>query len=776
MKKYISTVAVLLLAFSCMKEGELKNTQPTQAAAPVEEKVIVPGKLTVEFDDELVSLLESGGSKALIATKAPGLSSFMDELGIESMERVFPYAGEFEERTRESGLHRFYTVTYKADIPATKASMGIENLPGVISASPQRKIEKRAFNDPYFSRQWHYVNKNTSNADINVQGVWDNYTKGSSDVIVCVVDEPVDPTHPDLLANLWKDAQGHTGYNFVRSSYDLSIRTDKGYGDVGHGTHVAGTIAAVNNNNTGVCGIAGGDGTAGSGVLIQSCAIFSGEDGATDAQTCNAIKWGADHGAVISQNSWGYSADLDGNGQITSSELSSYRTMTIDSALKAAIDYFIKYAGTDKNGNQTGPMKGGLVIFAAGNENINYDVICNYDKVIAVGAINQNGAKASYSNYGSWVDLCAPGGEGTQSSNSIWSTLPNKVADGYGGTITTNYYGGTGWAGTSMACPHVSGVAALLISYFGGPGFTADDCKAYLMGGAQTMTLSTSTPLGKRVDALASFLFGIGGGSSTIDLQIAPAIPSQIHAHETVKATVNATSTAGGIKLSLQGAPSGVSLTGNTLTISGPASSVGYTNFEIKASDALGNSKSLTVAYTILQNNAPEATSTIDDMACPGFAAKTISIDGLFTDEDGETLTLSASSSRNIVDVRIDAGNKLVITPKDYGEAEITLSASDFLGLKASVNFKIAVYDPSVAATTSPKWVTNVLHVNVNTPDKRSTNVVVTNSSGAVLVDVTSFCSIFYPMDLDTDGLAPGYYTVKVSYSGKTTTTRVIKL
>lgn len=772
MKRYI--FILLALALSCAKEaGEPKTAEKT-ASPEVQESLFIPGKLTVEFDDEIVALIEAGASEETIATKAPGLRSLMDELGIESMERVFPHAGEFEERTRLSGLHRFYSVTYKADVPATKATIDIEDLPGVLDAHPQRKIKKRAFNDPYFSRQWHYVNKSYNNADINVQGVWDNYTTGSSSVIVCVVDEPVDPSHPDLQANLWKDASGHTGYNFVRNSYDLTIRPMNGEGDVGHGTHVAGTIAAVNNNGIGLCGVAGGDGTAGSGVLIQSCAIFSGNDGATDAQTCNAIKWGADHGAVISQNSWGYYADANGDGRVSSSELNTYKSMSLDRETKAAIDYFIQYAGTDKNGNQTGPMKGGLVFFAAGNENINYDVICAYDKVIAVGAFNQTGAKASYSNYGSWVDICAPGGEGTSSSNSIWSTLPQTVADGYGGVENTNYYGGVSWAGTSMACPHASGVAALLVSYYGGPGFTADECKNYLMSGAQTMTQSTSTPIGKRVDALAAFQFAEAGNSLSLDL--GSAIPAQIHAHETVTTTVVATSTAGGVSVELQNAPRGVTLSGNILTISGPESSVGYTTFTLMARDAAGNTKSRSVSYTILQNNAPRVVGSVSNTVIAGLLQKTIDVSGLFEDEDGEIPVVKAECSSTAVDLSIGASGLLTIMPRDYGDAVITLTATDFLGLSARVSFKVVTYDPAIPATTYPKWVSDQVNVRINVEDKRSTHVVITNNAGAALIDITQFSSIFTPIALDMKNFAPGYYTIAVSYSGKTTTSRVIKL
>ena len=119
-----------------------------------------------------------------------------------------------------------------------------------------------------------------------------------------MVDGGIDCDHEDLAANLWENPNrpGVHGFNFMDNSINI-IKTN-------HGTHVAGTIAAVNNNGKGICGIAGGDFAKGiPGVRLQSAQIFKdGEKGSGHGAT--AIKWGADNGAVISQNSWGYE-DID---------------------------------------------------------------------------------------------------------------------------------------------------------------------------------------------------------------------------------------------------------------------------------------------------------------------------------------------------------------------------------------------------------------------------------------------------------------------------------
>ena len=242
-----------------------------------------------------------------------------------------------------------------------------------------------------------------------------------------------------------------------------------------HGTHVAGTIAAVNNNGKGICGIAGGDYANGvPGVRLMSAQIFKdGEKGSGNG--ARAIKWGADHGAVISQNSWGYD-EID----------------YVPNSDRMAIDYFNTYAGMDANGNQVGPMAGGLVVFAAGNENIDFGAPAYYEGALAVGSIGADFFRAYYSCYGDWVDVAAPGGD-YQKGYQIYSTLPD------------NKYGLM--QGTSMACPHVSGVAALIVSYCGGDGFTRDMLWNRIVNTAKDISSKNRNfPVGGLVDVTAAIL------------------------------------------------------------------------------------------------------------------------------------------------------------------------------------------------------------------------------------------------------------------------------
>ena len=318
-------------------------------------------------------------------------------------------------------------------------------LPDVLPQSIETRSSSLPFNDPYLGAQWHYRNLGSASgygyvagADINLFNAWTK-TVGHPNVIVAVVDGGIQYDHPDLAENIWVNTGEipNNGIDDDRNGYIDDYYGFNFYNNIGtiipndHGTHVAGTIGAVNNNGIGVCGIAGGDKvTNRKGVRLMSCQIFHPDHtgGTSDARLAEAIKYGADNGAVISQNSWGYT-----------------NPNVFPSVIKAAIDYFIANAGINNNGVQTGPMKGGVVLVAAGNDgNSSTYYPAAYSNVIAVASINANGQKASSSNYGSWINLSAPGGTG------IYSTV---TKGGYGSST-----------GTSMACPHVSGVAALVLS------------------------------------------------------------------------------------------------------------------------------------------------------------------------------------------------------------------------------------------------------------------------------------------------------------------------
>jgi subtilisin family serine protease len=407
------------------------------------------------------------------------------------MERLFPPAGKFEGRTRRAEMHLYMVVSFDKDIEVTQAMGTMKTLDDIESIEPVYEIEladigqkatpflsqpyslsrddNMPFDDPRLKDQWHYNNTGSVRggivgADLNLFKAWE-ITTGTPNVIVCIVDGGLLLSHPDLKDNLWvneaelngtpgedSDGNGYVddihGWCFVENTSD--IQPDDSF----HGTHVAGTVAARNNNGIGVSGVAGGNGQPNTGARLMSAAIFRDKGQANSTNSANAIKYGADNGAVISQNSWGWPHPIT----------------TIPSYTRAAIDYFIKYAGCDDDGSQLAdsPMKGGVVLFAAGNSGNDYlSQPASYEPVVAVTAMSTNFTKASYTDHGFWADIMAPGGDqdryGTQAG--VLSTTNNNYS----------YF-----QGTSMACPHASGVAALVVSRFGGMGYTNEMLKEQL--------------------------------------------------------------------------------------------------------------------------------------------------------------------------------------------------------------------------------------------------------------------------------------------------------
>lgn len=475
-------------------------------AEPVEPEIsikdgAVKGELLVRFAPEVALVLENAG-----VTKAgiPSVDEILQAVGTYQLERVFPVDPRNEARTREAGLHLWYIVRFDENEDIEKVGRSLAAL-GQVEGVEYNHTIKRAYNeqkraipfdpvalsatkgtvqgyfdDPMLNRQWNLVNDGTlwnrgflEGADVNVCDAWDKCT-GDPSVIVAVVDEGVFYDHPDLAANMWhnegeifastKDNDGngyagdYYGYNFVSESGQVSYSL---FHDTGHGTHVAGCIAAANNNGVGISSIAGGNNGKG-GVKIMSCQIFSGNHVASILAEVRALKYAADNGAVILQCSWGY-VSSKANQFDWSPQYGDDDSWMADNPIeKDALFYFIHKAGS-----ANGPIEGGIGVFASGNESApaaGYPGA--YGDFVSVIGTAPDYTPAVYTNYGWRCNICAPGGdqdyfydykeEGEYGEiGCILSCVPYHISEsGYA------YF-----EGSSMATPHVSAALALAVSY-----------------------------------------------------------------------------------------------------------------------------------------------------------------------------------------------------------------------------------------------------------------------------------------------------------------------
>ncbi len=394
MKKYGLLILLLILAFSALAREEYLQNEIIVKVKPLKANQLFEKLERYNSAIKAKSLLgnivknyEIKDSKKLFYPPQTEIKSLPIDASISknNQEQI---------KKIEEEMDRFYIINLPENISVESAVKAYQNLPEIEYAGPNYIM--RAFtspNDPAFSQglQWGLENINASLA-------WD-YSRGSTNEIIATVDSGADYNHPDLSAKIIK------GYDFV---FDDNDPMD----EAGHGTSVAGVIAASTNNNTGIAGVAWNN-----KVLAVKALASNGSD-VTGSYTdvANAIRYAADHSAKVINMSIG----------------STYDSPEIKSAIQYA------YA------------KNCVLIAAAGNDNknqVNYPA--GYSEVLAVAATDSDNKKSvwsspsSGSNYGLWVDICAPG-------TSIYSTLPGS---GYGYSN-----------GTSLATPFVSGVAGLILA------------------------------------------------------------------------------------------------------------------------------------------------------------------------------------------------------------------------------------------------------------------------------------------------------------------------
>ena len=381
-----------------------------------------------------------------------------------------------ESHTISTGAHVFKLNGKRGlkDVQALAAEMMARD-PSIEYAEPDRIMTHMATaNDPMYSQQWHYTD---TTGGLRLPTAWDKST--GTGVVVAVIDTGYRP-HADLSGQILQ------GYDFIGDTFVSndgngrdSDASDPGdaiaVGECGggqptraqnsswHGTHVAGTVAARTNNSLGVAGVA-------YNAKIVPARVL-GKCGGYTSDIADAITWtsgGAVSGVPTNANKARVlNLSLGGGG-------------ACDSTTQAAI-----------NGARS---RGAVVVVAAGNDamNVSNASPANCSGVVAVAATGKTGGRASYSNYGTLIDVAAPGGDG---SYSVLSTLNS----GTSAPASDNY---AGYQGTSMATPHVAGVAALMLSL--NSALTPDDIESRLKSTARAFPASCSGCGTGIVDATAA--------------------------------------------------------------------------------------------------------------------------------------------------------------------------------------------------------------------------------------------------------------------------------
>ena len=480
-KHYLIMLLLAVLCMSCTKSPSL--VEDDQTKQELISKFVGDGACSEDVSSVLICI--SGEIETILAKEE--FSGFI-------FEPVF--SNTTSDEAKRHNLHLWYMVRFDENISAKEAAELLASAPEIRKVQYNHTIEQveaqiypyegamtkstgtpAQLNDPLFPEQWSLSNDGTiatnavAGADIAVKDAW-SLCAGSADVVVAIIDSGISYLHEDLKNSMWinqaekngqmgvdDDENGFVddtyGYNFIRKSGNITS-TEIGEGAPGHGTHVAGIIGATSNNGKGISGIAGGTGN-GDGVKLMSCQVFQGATNPTVSTIAAALTYAADNGACIASCSFGSPA---GKSYYYESDNLYIAEAGVE---YDAIQYFIDPANANCDA-----VEGNIIVFSTGNSGKNMAGYPGALKdVIGVSAFGPDLLPTAFTNYGPGTNISAPGGDyyvdGVPSMPAmILSTVPN----GLQGTYThedSKLYGYM--QGTSQACPHVSGVAALGMSY-----------------------------------------------------------------------------------------------------------------------------------------------------------------------------------------------------------------------------------------------------------------------------------------------------------------------
>lgn len=479
----------------------VSSVAPGISASRVIVKLRAPLAALVEPDLSLDDLSLSAGTAT-----SPQVADFMSRYSAHSLAPVHPAivraklrqhlsAQQFASQVRQRfalRARRLNASFEPPDISRTyllqleSESQDVQSLLSALRADPNveyaepdavRSISYTP-NDPYFSSSgsWGQAYPDLWGLQaINVSHAWD--TTFGNGVVVAVVDTGLDYNHPDISANVWTNPgeipgngidDDHNGYVDDVHGWNFVANTNNPLDDNGHGTHVSGTIAAVGNNGIGVIGIAWQ-------AKVMPVKALDGNGSGYDSVLAEAIDYAANNGADVISNSWG------GYGS----------SQTISEAVSYAYNL------------------GAVVVAAAGNSGedaLNYTP-ANIEQVITVAATTPTGTLATFSNYGPKIDVGAPGVD-----------ILSLEAEGVSfGTSVGNGY--TRANGTSMAAPHVSGAAALILAQH--PTYSNEQVRQVLR--------SSATDMGSSGYDLS---FGYGGLNASAAMSIPNPLEAKIQAIE----------------------------------------------------------------------------------------------------------------------------------------------------------------------------------------------------------------------------------------------------